>query len=238
MDPLAATDSQTPLGEPMSSLSGFLLPKSPVKWHLNYWLNIAVVAALRGEDKALLAIRVEREFRNIANVETRKSVQQAWVSFYQTNSVVYELNWLHKTLASSEAQVYLRDIDRMLVNKGQKTRDYLHNVVLHLIDMEQKILDEVARRQLKIDQVYRKLEEEEIVDQTIALRLNGGNDRGRKTSEAIEITPAEAANRLDGANDVHDNGEEIPAATKVEHASNDATSVDGELPPSEVSDEA
>lgn len=207
----------------MSSLSGFLLTQSPVEWHLNYWLNIAVVATIRGEDKALTAIRVEYELCNIANVQTRKSVQQAWVSFYQTNSVGCGLKWLHKTLASREAQVYLRDIDRMLVNKGQKTREYLYKVELHLIDMEKKTLEEVARKQLKIEQLYRKLKDEEMVDRTRALRLNGGNDPGMETPEAIQPAAAEAANRLDGVNDVHGYREEIPAVTEVKHASNDAT---------------
>lgn len=56
--------------------------------------------------------------------------------------------------------------------------------------------------------------------------------------EAIKITAAEAANRLNGVADVHEHEEEISAATEVEHASNDATLVEGELSHSEVSDDS
>lgn len=167
----------------MSSRSGSLLTQSPVKWHLNYWLNIVVVATLRGEDKALMVIRVEHEFRNIANVQIRKGIHQAWVPFYHKNRPVYEKKWVHRTLASREAQLYLRDIDRMLVNKEQKTRECLKNAELHLIDWEKKVQVKIARKKLDIQRVYRKLEDEQVVDQATALSLGDGNGPGGETQK-------------------------------------------------------
>ncbi|MCJ1425143.1 hypothetical protein MMC29_003031, partial [Sticta canariensis] len=206
MDPLATSDSRTPLGEPMSLLAGFLLTTDPVSWHLQYWLNIEVVGVLRGEDVTLMAVRVENELRSIERAQIRDGVQRAWGDFHRNNTEKYLEEWLHRTLASEEAQPFLRDIDRMLVDKEQKTRDYVAEMELDLVDWHRRAQAEMAEKLTKISLLYRRLAEENIADQERVRRLQATNE--------MEI--AELRDRVDGANDVHEQEGETPAATEVE----------------------
>lgn len=79
------------------------------------------------------------------------------------------------TLESEEAKPNLRDIDRMLVNKGAKAREYLRRIECMMISILQD-------RQIKsvrwlfdiIVQIYQKLEKEEKADEEARNREPNG----------------------------------------------------------------
>lgn len=210
----------------MSLLAGFILTSDPVQWHLQYWLNIEVVGVLRGEDITLMAFRVENEIRNIERAQIRDGVHQAWGDFHRNNTQRYQLEWQQKTLASQEAQPYLRDIDRMLVNKEQKTRDYVHQMERDLFDWRRRVQAEMTEKVTKIGQLYRKLANENLADQERARRLQATNEmendvynQEEETPAATEVEAAGAENQppRHGENEVH-HQEETAAATEVEAA--------------------
>lgn len=102
--------ARTPLGEPMDPRSASSLAEDPLRWHLRYWLDLSVVAQLRGEDSMLIGFSIE--------LEQYKTRDQA----LRTRLV--------NALDSPRAKPYLRDLDRMLVDKKTKTRRYLCQQVL------------------------------------------------------------------------------------------------------------
>lgn len=195
IDPLGPPNFQTPLGEPINQRSAAFLIHDPLTWHLNYWLNIGVIAILRGEDSVLTTLRIEHEILNMLDLGLSSAVFRAWPQFWSTNSEEGKRHWAQKTLESNEAQHYLNDINRMLVNKGQKVRSYLSDRNRLMMDSLEAGKFAAAKDSFnELVFVYRKLREEEAVDARVRNRFLSG--LARADAEAI-------AQILTRANDAH-----------------------------------
>ena len=217
----------------MSLIAGFLLTRDPVEWHLQYWLNIEVVGLLRGEDMILMAVRVQNEIRKIENAQTRDAVDRAWDNFRRNNRQNYRMEWLRKSLASSDAQPYLRDIDRMLVNKEQKMRDHIRQLDSDLLNWHRTVQAEMASKVAYIGQLQLSLAAENLADQERDQRLqaeltqvrdffslaNDVHDQEGENSSATEVeVPGTGNQPLHLVNEIREEDEETPAATEVEAA--------------------
>lgn len=172
----------TPLGEPISHTpSAQLLASDPLTWHLHYWLSIGVLGMLRGENPLLMAFRTDIEHYNkIKDVEFRIRLVEAWRTYRQVHLPYFRQQWERLTLESEEAKPYLRDIDRMLVNKGAKAREYLCRIENMMISILRDGQIESARWLFDIiARVYQRLEEEEKADEEARNRkpngINGTN---------------------------------------------------------------
>lgn len=153
---------QTPFGEPIvDEDSASQKAEDPVKWHLKYWLNLFVVGINRGEDDGLMNARIDWEHVNIANEAFKKDLRFSWFDFQTENEDRYILEWEH-IIGGEKLHAYIRDLNRMLVNKGQKMRDYLLRKH-RLIAKYQADGNIVAVHSLnfEIDQLNRLLRQEE-----------------------------------------------------------------------------
>lgn len=164
-DPADASDFRTPLGEPIDQVSAANLAKDPLLWHLTYWLDLCTVGNLRGEDEILLALRMEMEVDKMLDMELQSAIYDAWFRFFMDNSEESARNWIQRTLESDEAKPYLRDIDRMLVDKARKTRQHLGHLERHMLTSLQEGDAEKAKKFFeKLAPVYPKLLREEAAD--------------------------------------------------------------------------
>lgn len=165
VDPLGLSGSRTPLGEPIDKLSAFYLAYDPLTWHLNYWLSLEVVGVLRGEDPMLMALRVEREMLCLPDQELKAALHLARKSHWRAYKEESERHWPRMTLWSDESKCLLRDIDRMLQNKSQKTRGYLlYTETLITGPLRAGRVDEAKEVFDKHCLIYQKLELEEEVE--------------------------------------------------------------------------
>lgn len=161
---LADPDARSPLGEPIDDIESMILFGVPGMWHMRYWLDIYAIEVLRGEDEMLMSLRINIEQHKIPDQELKSQVQTEWITELPNRAEERLQNWSEKTLESEEAQPYLRDIDRMLVDKWRKARDYLRLIEIPMcirvanIDIASIIFQ-------KLSLLYRKLQEEERADE-------------------------------------------------------------------------
>lgn len=127
-----APDVTTPLGEPMNEASALEQTEDPISWHLRYWLSLAVIATIRGEDIILTGIRIDMEIEKLANTEIKTRVRNARRPFQKNNLEGYTWYWTQRTLDDDHAQKYMRDLDRMLVDKGRKMREYIRDLEMQM----------------------------------------------------------------------------------------------------------
>lgn len=157
--------SQTPLGEPMDQASALLLADDPLAWNLQYWLDIGIIAIIRGEDMLLTRVRTEIERGKIPDPALRTQIDDAWGQFQKDNRENCFWKWTQMTLQSPEAKPYLRDIDRMLTDKGRKVRCYLER-------MEKVMLKRLGAADVdgarnffeRLGDAYQRLQQEEAAD--------------------------------------------------------------------------
>ncbi|MCJ1262884.1 hypothetical protein MMC22_002754 [Lobaria immixta] len=153
---LVDPDARSPLGEPIDDIESMILFGVPRMWHMRYWLDIYAIEVLRGEDEMLMSLRINIEQHKIPDQELKSQVQTEWITELRNRAEDRLQNWSEKTLESEEAQPYLRDIDRMLVDKGRKARDYLRLIEIPMcirvpnIDIASMIFQ-------KLSLLYRKL---------------------------------------------------------------------------------
>lgn len=149
----------------MNRVSDSLLANDPLTWDLQYWLDIHIIGSLLGEEVSLMAYRIDIElskYRDRAFLDRFKSV---WTQYQIENRAERMGYWTRMTQNSKEAKPYIRDIEAMLVNKGQKARDYLRVVQTVMIEELRKPNLESARRLFdEIAEIYQKLQEEEAAD--------------------------------------------------------------------------
>ena len=55
----------------MTHPSTLFLARSPLAWHLEYWLSLTVIGILRGEDPMLMFLRVEIEHVKMTDQEMK-----------------------------------------------------------------------------------------------------------------------------------------------------------------------
>lgn len=171
---------RSPLGAPLSRASASFLARDPLTWHLVYWLSIWVVGNLRGEDETLMAFRIEIEHYGILDHEFQLQLLSAWDQYAIANRAPFTLHWMHLTAEGEAAKPFLRDIDRMLINKGLKARTYLYRLEMRLLTKMRLVQIETAKDQFEnLIGLYRKLQEEETADAQAQNRLlnlrNGGH---------------------------------------------------------------
>lgn len=116
---------RTPLGEPMNHLDAAHLALNPIGWHMAYWLNIFYTGVYRGEHVMLMVLRIEYEISKIPDVEIANKLGNVWI---QRRSFIEEEGQRilqGKSPRNEISERYFRDVDRMLVDKKEKTRAYL-----------------------------------------------------------------------------------------------------------------
>lgn len=146
----------------MTHPSALFLARCPLAWHLEYWLSLTVIGILRGEDAMLMFLRVEIEHSKMADQEMKSRLDDAWNQHLIAHIETHMQLWNLISLESGAAKRYLRDLDRLLVDKGAKARTYLGQ-------MESLMLDDVragrvgrAREILEmLGQIYQRLQAEE-----------------------------------------------------------------------------
>ena len=131
------SDSRTPLGEPIDQDSASFLARDPIMWHMQYWFSLYLIGVLYGDDPILLSLRIEIEIDKIPQGEVATELRSVWIERkradegeHQPLIVIPEplCYFEEETLETEAGKRCLRDIDRMLVNKGKKTRTYLRHM--------------------------------------------------------------------------------------------------------------
>lgn len=128
-DPSALTMNRTPLGEPMDPASISSRDRNPRAWLKQYWLNIYDMGISHGQDKWLLAARIDREHMEMADDLFRTQFRTGWGMYQITlqNRDEQAQYWAQKALQEGDAeyQAYDRDFNRMLEHKSRKMGRYL-----------------------------------------------------------------------------------------------------------------
>lgn len=133
-EPLKLSDIRTPLGEPMDEFSVSSLAEDPIEWHKRYWHSLWFVGVGYGEDPILMAFRIEMEIKTIADAEIAEELRCFWIERRRIieaedqdgQSPTNRLFRFQEKIAKCGKQKHLnRDVERMLEDKGQKTRAYL-----------------------------------------------------------------------------------------------------------------
>lgn len=167
---LGPLGTRTPLGEPISHFSASFLAEDPLAWHMHYWLSLEVVGVMRGEDAMLMALRVEWEQELLLGdgIKIQLLTDNVWPRYRILNRERYEQFWAQMTVESEDARWYLRDVDRMLVDKARKTRAKLRRSER----MMQAALQAVSIDIEELTQQYGKLQEEETAEAEARNRLS------------------------------------------------------------------
>lgn len=129
--PAALTMPLTPFGEPIDNFSAAFLAKDPIKWHIQYWFTLFCTAMIRGEDGMLLMLRIEYEqIRTPGGIGLK--VFEAWEEerdprHERSRTLPWAINRHKEKIAMSgnKENGFDRDLDRMLADKGWKTRKFL-----------------------------------------------------------------------------------------------------------------
>lgn len=80
---------------------------------------------MRGEDTTLMALLIEIELQRIPDVRLNIQLSHQWNQFKINYREEFQQFWAQQTLECAEAKAYLRDIDRILMDKVRKAREYL-----------------------------------------------------------------------------------------------------------------
>lgn len=172
----------TPLGGLMDRATALQLLEDPLLWYLQYWLNLNIIGIMRGEDELLLALRIEMEQDKYPEPLFRLQIQNNWYRFLQDNRLTCIRGWaaLMGDL-SEEANPYHRDLDRMLVDKGRKTRAHLRRMEMEMNNALRAA--DVERARLIFEVIlgyYKRLQQEEAADAATRHGLQTAvQDRGR-----------------------------------------------------------
>lgn len=199
---------KTPLGEPMNQESASILALDPVEWHLQHWLAIAIIAIMRGEDPVLTVIRIDIEVHKMADTEIKTGIQSGWKKNRLENGEQCQRYFSAFPKPTEEVNQYLRDIDRMLADKGQKTRDYLEKAEKEMfILIRERRFDTARIYSANIARVYRHLQEEVAREARATNQLpNSTDDVHNQLSEFPEIIDAEQVDNDDEMADDNDSG--------------------------------
>lgn len=169
--PLDHPTFRSPLGAPLSQGSASYLVQDPFTWHLQYWLNIGTVGIIRGEDPTLMLLRINIEFLKLDS-NLSLALPLAWNSYWKAYSEECKLYWAQTNLESEDVNFYLGDINRMLVNKGLKTRKYLRCWKMQMMDSLESGSVGMARMSFnELAPIYQKLQEEEEADTEAKIRF-------------------------------------------------------------------
>lgn len=181
---------QTPLGEPMDRASVLALAVDPLEWHLQYWLAISVIGILRREDPLLMVQRIEFERAKIADQDLRTKLSRVWDQYWAENYGEFVRYFTRDAEPTEEIKRHFRDIDRMLEDKGRKTRESLARADTLMITLLRDARIEEARVWFeKLGELYQKLAEEERKDAEAGDRQSEGEHN--QEGEVSDISDAE-----------------------------------------------
>lgn len=189
-DSLDPSDPRTLLGEPMNRVQADLLAEDPLKWYLEYWLSLGIVGVLRGEDKILMAFMIDIEQSRIPEQNILTQLRHEWDPFRNANEEQFLQHYLRTSMESEEVKRYLRDIDRMMVDKVQKMRTYLSGMeMLMSATLRPGELDAELSFFYNVDRIRPRLEEEKTADAVQRRQLpdgiNGEHDQEEQDPEDI-----------------------------------------------------
>lgn len=192
----------------MDQASASRRARDPLTWHLQYWLDLDIIALLRNEDGILTGIRIDMEQEKIADTALKNQLQNGRKQFQRDNLDAYMRHWHQKTLDDEEAQKYVRDLDRMLVDRGPKMRAYIRLMEMEMNEYgrtgdlsrasQHLGLHHLARRRLEAEEnrlVRQRLEAEETRDSGERNRhsnsANGAHNHEAEGQEDIKMNDLE-----------------------------------------------
>lgn len=160
------TFRRSPLGQQLNEESAGMLAQDALGWHKSYWLSLAVIAIMYGEEPALIGLLIEIEQKEIFDTELRANLALEFDNFLLSNRDSYQQHWIQQTLDCAEAKAFLRDVDKLLEEKVSRARGYLYYAELLLLqELRDGSLETAQTLVDKIHQVYRILSAEEARNQ-------------------------------------------------------------------------
>ncbi|MCJ1264661.1 hypothetical protein MMC22_004535 [Lobaria immixta] len=156
----------------MDQISAEYLAEDPFGWHVEFWNDLFVVGIFRGEDAILMALRIEIEIISIPDKDLATKVRGTWSRFRseieeQGRQISLSLGPSYRleenSLTDEYAKQLYRDVDRMLADKKQKTRAYLHDLKTVMSTDPKFTYTELGYiLRYKLCDLYQKLCDEEI----------------------------------------------------------------------------
>ncbi|MCJ1267703.1 hypothetical protein MMC22_007589 [Lobaria immixta] len=188
-------DPRTPFGEPIDEVTAQHLRSDPVLWHRKYWFNIFIAGVMRGEDARLMLVRMEFEQNKVPGklgIETRRDFKR-WRSNDEKEDRDTVINCISRLEDPKFKQPVIqelcnRDLDTMLVDKGQKMETYLHHLEEWMINGirvgEYMLAFIIGRNLLKLRKAFKgeKKEERRRLDHGLSAAPN----QRRQTPEDIQ----------------------------------------------------
>lgn len=163
-----------------------------LEWYLHNWLNLDVIAELRGEDMTLMTIMIEMEQEQNYSPTLKNQLRTAWSGFNRENRPAYLRYWEQKTLQNEEAEKYISDLNRMLVCKGPKVRSYIHHMQMK---MEKSLRSGKFTRADRFFDIIclltQKLEDEKTKDAEAEPQLSNSANDDDVEMEDLDIVDAE-----------------------------------------------
>ena len=145
-----------------------------------------VIGAMRRVGRVepdLMLLRIFMEIGKIADEETKDGIQREWNQFHNEHRLEYYENFKREPQPTEEIKAYFRDLDRMLEDKNQKTREYLAQAEGFLLHQLRGANIEEARFWFeRIALYYPKLLQEEAKDA----------EQGSSSSESSETDKADS----------------------------------------------
>lgn len=166
---------RTPLGEPLEFFTELLLAADPVEWHMQYWFDLFLSGVMRGVDATLMLLRIEIEQTKISD-QLGIEVRRAWRCYRTGNHDGFPVSVSDYLRNFGEVeQRFLRDLDRLLADKGPKMRIYLYQLEKLMINSvrDGKISESCAVCE-KLTTLWLRLREEEIADAVAVIRQKDG----------------------------------------------------------------
>ena len=150
-----STETLTPFGSRLNPASASFLAQNRLAWHLQYWRDLEFWGVWRDVDPVLMGILIEMEQLLKLGPQLRREIRQAQA---EHRSIIYgETTWWYNKAD--------RDIDRVLANKGHKTRAYLRGMErFMLLSMRAGDTDTAATFLRQLTDLYRRLRAQEEKD--------------------------------------------------------------------------
>ncbi|MCJ1263485.1 hypothetical protein MMC22_003355 [Lobaria immixta] len=166
---------RTPLGEPLEFFTELLLAADPVEWHMQYWFDLFLSGVMRGVDATLMLLRIEIEQTKISD-QLGIEVRRAWRCHRTGNHDGFPVSVSDYLRSFGEVeQRFLRDLDRLLADKGPRTRIYLYQLEKLMVNSvrDGKTSESCAVCE-KLTTLWLRLREEEIADAIAVIRQKDG----------------------------------------------------------------
>ncbi|MCJ1466206.1 hypothetical protein MMC07_004825 [Pseudocyphellaria aurata] len=182
---------RSPLGEPLNEESARFLVQFPLRWHPIYWLSLGIIGIKYGEDATLMAILVDIEMARIPNERVRNQVIQQWNQFKIDHRQKCLDYWDLEGLDNDEGRAFLRDLDRILVDKVRKAQEYIPHGEWLLTRAMRSGHEDLSQflfwRLVHLHEALRKIHAQNMEEDRTRLRSNppGEQDHGEQGPEGM-----------------------------------------------------